>query len=112
MEPQGCPKDEVHQTFATLRDAAVSLARALTSAGLGIGSYSVAGTNGLIMVVDFPPDSEGEAHNPFRNFSPKLDGVYLQVGSRPVSATVQWIKNGRRDALGNPPPDAHPINPK
>lgn len=97
------PDNEEQGTFAKLSEAAISLARALTAAGLGVGSYPVSGVRGLIMVVDFPADSEGEAHNPFRNFSPKLDGVYLQVGSRPVSRTVQWIKQGRRDELGNTP---------
>jgi hypothetical protein len=84
---------------------------ALTNAGLGVGAYPVGGTRGLIMVVDFPSDSEGEAHNPFRNFSPKLDGVYLQVGSRPVSRTVEWIKQGRPDESGNKPTPAVPTEP-
>jgi hypothetical protein len=102
------PKNEAQQAFAALRDAAISLARALTNAGLGVGSYPVSGVNGLMMVVDFPPDSEGEAHNPFRNFSPRLDGVYLQVGSRPVASTMQWIRRGRPDELGNKAASAVP----
>jgi len=97
------PKNEAQVRFAALRNAAISLANALTNAGLGIGQYPVEGSNGLMMIVDFPPDSEGEAHNPFRNFSPKLDGVYLQVGSRPVGSTMQWIRQGRPDAAGNKP---------
>jgi hypothetical protein len=102
------PKDKAQQVFARLGDAARSLATALTNAGLGVGSYPVSGVHGLNMVVDFPPDSEGEAHNPFHNFSPRLDGVYLQVGSRPVARTLQWIKQGRPDAAGNKPADAAP----
>ncbi|MCP3399857.1 hypothetical protein [Bradyrhizobium sp. CCGB20] len=102
------PKNEVQKTFAALGEAAISLARALTNAGLGVGSYPVVGANGAAMVVDFPPESEGEAHNPFRNFSPRLDGVYLQVGSRPVGATMAWIKQGRPDILGNKAADAAP----
>lgn len=84
---------------------------ALTNAGLGVGAYPVNGARGAIMVVDFPPSSDGESHDPFRNFSPRLDGVYLQVGSRPVALTMQWIKQGRPDALGNKAPDAVPIEP-
>ncbi|WP_426407115.1 hypothetical protein [Bradyrhizobium ganzhouense] len=102
------PKDEAQQTFAALGTAATALARALTNAGLGVGSYPVSGVRGLSMVVDFPPESEGEAHNPFRNFFPRLDGVYLQVGSRPVGATMAWIKQGRPDILGNKAADAAP----
>jgi hypothetical protein len=105
------PNNEAQQVFATLREAAISLARALTNAGLGIGSYPVSGANGLMIVVDFPPDSEGEAHNPFRNFFPKLDGVYLQVGSRPVGATVAWIKQGRPDIFGNKAGDPASVEP-
>jgi hypothetical protein len=102
------PKNEAQQSFRTLGDAARSLATALTNAGLGVGAYPVSGVRGLNMVVDFPPDSQGEAHNPFRNFSPRLDGVYLQVGSRPVASTMQWTKQGRPDELGNKAPDAVP----
>jgi hypothetical protein len=64
------PKNEVQKEFGVLRDAAISLAKALTNAGLGVGDYPVSGVNGAMIVVDFPPDSEGEAHNPYRNFSP------------------------------------------
>lgn len=103
------PKDEAQQRFSVLSAAAVSLALALTNAGLGVGSYPVGGTHGLIMVVDFPPGSDGALSDPFRNFSPKLDGVYLQVGSRPVAATVAWIKAGRPDASGKRA-DASPAN--
>jgi hypothetical protein len=105
------PKNEAQQMFSMLGNAARSLAMALTNAGLGVGAYPVSGVRGLIMVVDFPPDSEGGSHDSFRNFSPRLDGVYLQVGSRPVASTLQWIKQGRPDELGNKAPDAVPIEP-
>jgi hypothetical protein len=105
------PKNEAQRTFGTLHDAAISLARALTNAGLGVGSYPVSGSSGLMMVTDFPPGSEGDTHNPFRNFSPQLDGVYLQVGSRPVASTMQWIKQGRPDGLGNKAAPAAPAEP-
>ena len=77
---------------------------ALTKAGLGVGTYPVSGVNGLIMVVDFPPSSLGETTDPFRNFSPKLDGVYLQIGSRPVALTMQWIRSGGNGSTGSSPP--------
>jgi hypothetical protein len=100
------PKNEAQKMFSTLGDAARSLATALTNAGLGVGPYPVRGTRGFIMAVDFPP--EDAANDPFRNFSPKLDGVYLQVGSRPVASTMQWIRQGRPDELGNKAASAVP----
>lgn len=102
------PENAAQQALARLRDPAISLARALTNAGLGVGSYPVRGVNGLMIIVDFPPNSDGETRNPFRNFSPKPDGVYLQVGSRPVGSTVAWIKQGRTDEFGNLPANAVP----
>jgi hypothetical protein len=98
------PNDEAQKTFRILGDAARSLAAALTKAGLGVGSYPVSGVHGLMIVVDSPPDLAGDASDPFRNFSPKLDGVYLQVGSRPVSLTIQWIKSGGTRDAGKQPP--------
>ncbi len=95
------PNNVEQQRFSVLGDAARSLAVALTKAGLGIGSYPVSGTHGLIFVVDFPEGSDGAKSQPGK-FDPPLDGVYLQVGSRPIASTVQWIKAGRPDASGNP----------
>ena len=100
------PENKEQQEFARLGGAAKSLASALTRAGLEVGPYPVSGIHGLIIVADFPPGSGGEANDPFRNFSPKLDGVYLQVGSRLVARTVAWIKRGRPDELGRTPADA------
>jgi hypothetical protein len=105
------PKNEAQKAFGTLSAAAISLARALTNAGLGVGSFPVNGTNGAMIIVDFPPGSEGDTHNPFRHFSPQLDGVYLQVGSRPVASTMQWIRQGRPDQLGNKAAPAVPTDP-
>lgn len=107
------PKNEAQESFRRLGDAARSLATALTNARLGVGPYPVSGVQGLNMIVDFPPDSAAVASNPFRNFSPQLDGVYLQVGSRPVAATLQWIKQGRPDEFGRRPnPIPEPEAPK
>lgn len=81
-------QDPLQLTFAVLGAAARALAQALTRAGLGIGDNPVSGVNGLIIVVDFPPEA---ARQQYGKFNPLLDGVYLQVGSRPVSLTLQWM---------------------
>ena len=102
------PNDAKQQNFARLAQAARALAWALTKAGLGVGGYPVHGVHGLGIVVDFPPESPA-AQTQIK--FPTLDGVYLQVGSRPVSQTVQWIANGRPNELANPeawPPDVRP----
>lgn len=103
------PKNAEQETFRKLGNAARSLATALTRAGLGVGPYPVSGVNGLNMIVDFPPDSPAAISNPYRNFLPQLDGVYLQVGSRPVTATLQWIKQGRPNEAGIRPDEAGPV---
>src|SRR4029077_4394158 len=95
------PSDRSHQMFAELGNAAKALATALTRAGLGVGSFPVPGVYGAIIIVDFPPDSDAAKASPGK-FDPPLDGVYLQVGSRPVSSTVQWIAAGRPDSAGVP----------
>ena len=96
------PTNLLQQTFGALGGASTVLARALTSAGLGIGPIPVSGVTGLGLVVDFPPDSDAARAGNGSKFNPQLDGVYLQVGSRPVSLTLQWIRKGRPDAAGNP----------
>jgi hypothetical protein len=90
--------DPAQKVFSNLGNARVALANALTNAGLGVGEYPV--PNG-ILIVDFPADSDA-ATSQYGKFSPPLDGIYLQVGSRPVGATVAWIKQGRPDRLSNP----------
>jgi hypothetical protein len=95
------PADRSQQVFAMLGRAATALARALTSAGLGIGEYPVPGVRGSIIVVDFPPDSDA-AKTQYGRFDPSLDGVYLQVGARPIGLTMQWIRQGRPDSAGVP----------
>jgi hypothetical protein len=96
------PTNASQQTFGTLAEAARALAMALTKAGLGIGGLPVSGVSGLGLVVDFPPDSDAVKAGGGSRFNPQLDGVYLQVGSRPVSLTLQWIRAGRPDQAGNP----------
>jgi hypothetical protein len=95
-------KNTEHQAFSNLNNAKLALASALTQAGLGIGEYPVPNA---ILVVDFPAGSDA-ASSQYGKFNPSLDGVYLQVGSRPVAATVAWIKRGRPDRAGNKPAEA------
>jgi hypothetical protein len=85
---------EPNPPWAVWSNAAESIANALTRAGLGVG--------------DKPVSRYGFANepDPMRmqpTFDPPLSGVFLQVGARPVEATLQWIKQGRPDPLGNPP---------
>jgi hypothetical protein len=91
------PDDPAQHTFARLNQARVALAHAPTQAGLGLGSYPVPSA---IIVIDFPPDSDA-VKSEYGRFDAPLDGVYLQVGSRPIGATMAWIRNGRPDSLGN-----------
>jgi hypothetical protein len=97
-------RDAAQQMFAKLNAAQAALASALTKAGLGVGEYPV--PHGGI-VVDFPPGSDA-ALVQYGRFDPSLDGVYLQVGSRPVASTMQWIRQGRPDELGNKAASAVP----
>lgn len=78
--------------------AGQALAGALTKAAVGVGAYPV-------QVAGLPAYKKTPG---IPWFEPKLDGVYLQVEARPVSATVQWIKQGRPDMLGNKAADAVP----
>jgi hypothetical protein len=102
------PKNETLQKFQILHGGAIALARALTSAGLGVGSYPVEGARGLSILVDVPPESDMAKAGGGSKFNPPLDGVYLQVGSRPVASTMQWIRQGRPDELGNKAASAAP----
>lgn len=103
--------DPTLQKFAELAESAQGLSSALTKAGLGVGENPVSYAG---LIVDFPADSEAAAFQ-YGKFSPPLDGLYLQVGSRPVAATAAWIQRGRPDRLGNiqaPVPDAAPAPKK
>jgi hypothetical protein len=94
MYPTGQPwtKEEPNQPWFVWSRAAEALANALTSAGLGVGEYRVS-RGGLSSGPSLHPGV-----TPF--FDPPLEGVYLQIGSRPVSGTIEWIKRGRPDELG------------
>jgi hypothetical protein len=88
--------------------AAEAMADALTNAGLAVGDRPVSrfgfsndSPRGMLQMLQLEP-----------NFDPPLEGVFLQVGARPVAETVQWVKQGRPDMLGNKPsstpaPEAH-----
>lgn len=102
------PENPAQQGFSKLNEARVALANALTKAGLGVGEYPV---QSALMVVDFPPDSDAAKSGSGSKFNPQLDALYLQVGSRPVASTVEWIKRGRPDMLGNKPVPATEAQP-
>ena len=78
---------EPNQPWIAWHNAAEVLADALTKAGLGIG--------------DIPVDRFGFSNDPaapsgqFAHFEPSLEGVYVQVGPRPISLTIQWMEQQR-----------------
>jgi hypothetical protein len=106
LYPTGKPWSaaEPEQPWFKWASAAQALAQALTNAGLGVG-YLPVSVGGF---VNEPPKAPGTA--PY--FDPPLEGVYLQVGPRPVALTMQWIKQGRPDSLGRKPAVPAPANPK
>jgi hypothetical protein len=101
--PVGKPwtADEPNQPWFAWNSAAEALANALTKARLGIGEAPVSRYGFLN---NDPHALVGTAPS----FDPPLTGVYLQIGSRPVAATVEWIRHGRPDEMGNLPPSATP----
>ena len=84
--------------------AAEALADALTKAGLAVGDRPVS-RFGFVL------NDRSAAIGLSPKFDPPLQGVFLQVGARPVAETVEWIKQGRPNALGNKPADAAPMEP-
>jgi hypothetical protein len=93
-------ENDPEEPFTRLANAGQALARALTAAGLGVGSFPVSHTF-LPIYPDRPPMIPW--------FDPPLTAVLVQVGARPVSRTVQWIAQGRQNAAGVP---ATPISPE
>jgi hypothetical protein len=86
--------EEPNQPWFAWKDAAEALARGLTAAHMGAGPAPVP-VSGFF---NNPPRIRGML--PY--FNPPLEGVYLQVGSRPVSETIEWITRGRPDVSGQP----------
>jgi hypothetical protein len=85
--------DEPNQSWLAWKNAADALAAALTKAHLGVG--------------DLPVSSTGFVENPRMNplgprFDPPLDGVYLQVGPRPIGLTLQWLAQRRAQKAAQP----------
>src|SRR4051794_7667514 len=81
------------QPWLAWKNAADALAVALTKANLGVG--------------DLPVSSTGFVENPRMNplgprFDPPLDGVYLQVGPRPIGLTLQWLAKRRAERAAQP----------
>ncbi len=80
-------KEEPNQPWFAWKNAAEALADALTKAGLAVGDRNVSRYG-------FQNVRQNMANNlPF--FDPPLEGVLLTIGSRPISETIQWIKQGR-----------------
>jgi hypothetical protein len=105
--PVGKPwnPQEQEQPWFAWHSAAEALADALTRAGLSIGDRPVS----RFGFSNNPPDATDMRFGLEKTyFSPPLEGVYVEVGSRPVEGTLQWIKMGRPDMLGNKPADAAP----
>jgi hypothetical protein len=101
LYPTGKPwtKEEPNQPWFAWHNAAEALADSLTKAGLGVGSYRVSRAG----FSNQPPEVIGHAPIFSPYFNPPISGVYLQVGSRPVAMTVEWIKKGRPNELGETP---------
>lgn len=94
LYPVGKPwtNKEPNQPWFAWAKAAEALAGALTKARLGVG--------------DIPVSAAGFVENPKFDplgprFDPPLDGVYLQVGPRPIGLTLQWLSQ-RREQTSTP----------
>lgn len=99
--PTGKPwtAEEPTQPWFTWARAAEALANCLTKAGLGVGAFPVS-RFGFSNVPENITSEFGVPRIPY--FSPPLEGVYVQVGARPIAATIAWIKAGRPNAAGVP----------
>ena len=85
------------ETSERLEKACWSLARAITSAGLGIGDRPL---GCKLLSPRFPGDLRREGVTPLAGWAwldPPRNGVYIQVGLRPISATVQWLNTKRKE---------------
>jgi hypothetical protein len=92
--------EEPNQPWFGWSKAAEALADSLTRAGLGWGGRPVS-RHGFTN--ERPPIPGMVAY-----FDPPLAGVYVQVGERTIALTLQWIRQGRPDALGNTEAAASP----
>jgi hypothetical protein len=99
--PTGKPWSEAEpvQPWFAWAKAAEFLADSLTKAGMAVGDRRVSRYG----FDNKPPDFPGLS---IQYFDPPLEGVYVKVGSRRISETIQWIKSGRLNVLGEPPPAA------
>jgi hypothetical protein len=81
--------DEPNQPWFRWAKAANLLADGLTKAGLAVGERPVSRYG-------FTPASSRQA----LSFKPVTEGLVVLVGARPVTETIQWIKQGQPNALG------------
>jgi hypothetical protein len=95
--PTGKPwtAQEPSQPWFAWHDAAEALANALTNAGLGVGDAPVSRFG-----FSNEPSNPG---NMLAYFDPPLTGVYVEVGPRPISLTIQWMNSRRKAAAGAAP---------
>jgi hypothetical protein len=84
-----------NEPWMTWARAGETLADALTKAGLAIGDRPVSRYGFLNERPRFPGTT------PY--FDPPLEGLFVQVGSRPVAEAVEWIRRGRPGVIGNLP---------
>lgn len=104
LHPIGKPwtPAEPNQPWLAWARASEVLADALTKAGLSVGGRRVS-------VGGFDNDRFTPGMTP--HFDPPLEGLYLQVGARPVAETIEWIKQGRPDVLGHKATDSVAAEP-
>jgi hypothetical protein len=93
LYPVGKPykTGEPPQPWFAWHDAAEALADALTKSGFGLGDIPVERAGFVNKKQDFTFLSI-----PF--FDPPMEGVYLQVGPRPISMTFQWVEQRRKSS--------------
>ena len=91
LYPVGKPytEKEPNQPWFAWAKATEALANALTTGGFGVGDIPVSRFGFTNKKPDFPSPM-----TPF--FDPPLEGVYVQVGARPISMTFQWVEQRRK----------------
>lgn len=103
LYPVGKPytEKEPNQPWFAWAKAAEALANALTTGGFGVGDIPVSRFGFTNEKQDFPSPFSSSASRttlgpmtPF--FDPPLEGVYVQVGARPISMTFQWVEQRRK----------------
>jgi hypothetical protein len=89
--PVGKPytEKEPNQPWFAWAKAAEALANALTTGGFGVGDIPV-------NRFGFTNEKQDFLSPMIPFFDPPLEGVYVQVGARPISMTFQWVEQRRK----------------